>query len=118
MKELDALAEKVKSQLNLDYDEKSVKFIEDFIERQWNNFNSEQRNGIVNSIGLFVGQCIIKNYGGHWQVDKDTQAVCVAIDDKNKIFPFSAIIALSTAFFLSKPTECNPDSLLRFITCL
>jgi len=89
MKELDDLAEKVKSQLNLDYDTNSVKFVEEFIERQRNNFDSEQRKGLVNSIGSFVGQCIIKNYGGHWQLDQDTQTVCVALDDKNKIFPFA-----------------------------
>lgn len=89
MKELEDLAEQVKSQLNLDYDTKSVKFVEEFIERQRNNFDSEQRKGLVNSIGSFVGQCVIKNYGGHWQVDQDTQAVCVALDDKNKIFPFA-----------------------------
>jgi hypothetical protein len=74
MKELEDLAEKVKSELNLDYDAKSVKFIEEFIERQRNNF---------------VGQCVIKNYGGNWQVDQDTQSVCVALDDNNKIFPFA-----------------------------
>jgi hypothetical protein len=89
MKELEDLAETVRSQLNLDYDAKSMKFIEGFIERQRNNFDSEQRTGLINSIGSFVGQCIIKNYGGHWQVDQDTQAVCVALDGKNKIFPFA-----------------------------
>ena len=89
MKELVDLAEKVRSQLNLDYDTKSVKFVEEFIERQRNSFDSEQRKGLVNSIGSFVGQCVIKNYGGHWQVDQETQAVCVALDDKNKIFPFA-----------------------------
>ena len=89
MKELEDLAETVKSQLNLDYNTNSIKFVEDFIERQRNNFDSEQRKGLVNSIGSFVGQCIIKNYGGHWQLDQDTQTVCVALDDKNKIFPFA-----------------------------
>ncbi|HMU46931.1 MAG TPA: hypothetical protein PKC72_11210 [Chitinophagaceae bacterium] len=89
MKELEDLAEKVKNQLNLDYDTKSVKYIEEFIERQRNNFDSEQSQGLVNSIGSFVGQCIIKNYGGHWQVDPDTQAACITLDDNNKIFPFA-----------------------------
>ena len=89
MKELEDLAEKVKNQLNLDYDTKSVKFVEEFIERQRNSFDNEQRKGLVNSIGSFVGQCVIKNYGGQWQVDEETKAVCVALDDKNKIFPFA-----------------------------
>jgi hypothetical protein len=89
MKELEDLAEKVKSELNLNYDIGSVKFVEEFIERQRNNFDGEQRNGLINSIGSFVGQCIIINYGGHWQVDQDTQSICVALDDKSKIFPFA-----------------------------
>lgn len=89
MKELEDLAEKVKSQLNLDYDAKSIKFIEEFIERQRNNFDTEQRKGLVNSIGSFVGECVIKNYGGHWQVDQETQTPCVAFNNKNKIFPFA-----------------------------
>lgn len=89
MKELEDLAETVKSQLNLNYDLHSVKFIEEFIERQRNNFDSEQRKGLINSIGSFVGQCIIINYGGHWQVDQDTQTMCITLDDKNKIFPFA-----------------------------
>jgi len=89
MKELEDLAEKVRSQLNLDYDTKSIKFIEEFIERQRNNFDSQQRKGLINSLGSFIGQCVIKNYGGHWQVDNDTQAVCVALDDDNKMFPFA-----------------------------
>lgn len=89
MKELEDLAETVKSQLNLNYDLHSVKFIEEFIERQRNNFDSEQRKGLINSIGSFLGQCIIINYGGHWQVDQDTQTMCIAFDDKNNIFPFA-----------------------------
>jgi len=89
MKELEDLAEEVKRDLNVDYDTKSVKFIEEFIERQRNSFDSEQRKGLVSSIGSFVGQCIINNYGGHWQVDQDTKAVCVAFDDKNKLFPLA-----------------------------
>lgn len=89
MKEIEDLAEKVRRQLNLNYDMNSVKFVEGFIERQRNNFDSEQREGLINSIGSFVGQCIIINYGGHWQVDQDTQTICVALDEKNKIFPFA-----------------------------
>lgn len=89
MKELEGLAETVKSQLKLDYDTQSVKFIEEFIERQRDNFDHEQRKGLINSIGSFVGQCVIKNYGGQWQVDEETQSVCIAFNDKNKIFPFA-----------------------------
>lgn len=89
MKELEALAEKVKNELKLDYDAKSVKFIEGFIERQRKNFSREEHYGLVNTIGSFIGQCIIKNYGGYWQFDETEKTVCVALDEKNKIFPFA-----------------------------
>lgn len=125
MKELEDLAEMVKNELKLDYDSKSVKFIEEFIERQRNNFDSENRKGLINSLGSFIGQCIIKNYGGHWQIDPDTQSVCVALDDNNKIFPFAkttkqfengledsvysfyTIIPTVFQISLSKPEECD-----------
>jgi hypothetical protein len=126
MKELEDLAEKVKNQLSLAYDAKSIKYIEEFIERQRHNFDSEQVKGLVNSIGSFIGQCIIKNYGGQWQIDDDTKAVCVALDEKNKIFPFaktakqfengiedsvySFYVIIPTVFKLPPPTTFEDSS--------
>lgn len=89
MKELEELAETVKNQLNLSYDVQSVRFIEEFIERQKSNFDADQLKGIVNSIGSFLGVCIIKNYGGQWRLDEETNSVCIAFDEKNKVFPFA-----------------------------
>lgn len=110
MKEFENLAEQVKNQLGLDYDTESVKFIEGFIERQRNSFDNEQRKGLVNSIGSFVGQCVIRNYGGHWQVDQETEAICVAFDDKNKIFPIAKA---------AKQFENGlEDSVYSFYTCI
>lgn len=89
MEELDALAEDVKKQFNLEYDEPSVKFIEGFIERQRDRFEGEQLQGLVNAVGSFLGMCLIKNYGGQWALDNNYNAVCVVFSNGNKAFPFA-----------------------------
>ena len=86
---LKALAEKVKEQLSLSYDEESVKFLEGLIERVKPEFKGSEANGLVNSIGAFLGECIIINYGGQWSIDEETQRACIIFDQQNKIFPFS-----------------------------
>jgi len=91
MKELENLAESVRKQLNLKYDADSVKFIEGFIERNKGNFEKEESKGLINSLGSFLGQCIIENYGGQWQLDNETGSVAVAFDHKNKAFPFAKV---------------------------
>ena len=91
MKELENLAELVRKQLNLKYDADSVKFIEGFIERNKGNFEKEESKSLINSLGSFLGQCIIENYGGQWQLDNDTGSVAVVFDDKNKAFPFAKV---------------------------
>src|SRR5690606_26633646 len=68
------------------------------------------RQGLIHSLGSFIGQCIIKNYGGHWQVDQETQAICIEFDDKNKIFPFAKT---------AKQFENGPeDSVYSFYTII
>jgi hypothetical protein len=83
------LADTVKNELHINYDSNGVKFIEDFIERQKNNFSKDEQKGLVNSLGSFLGQAIINNYGGQWQLDNELQIICVAFDEKNKVYPFS-----------------------------
>ena len=89
MKEIEDLANSVKTQLNLEYDESSVNYIKDFIERNKMQIDKEQWTGLINSMGAFLGQCIIENYGGNWEMEEDTQTICVAFDEKNKVYPFA-----------------------------
>lgn len=91
MKELENLAESVRTQLNLKYDAASVKFIEGFIERNKGSFDKEESKGLINSLGSFLGQCIIKNYGGYWQPDNETGSVAIVFDDNNKAYPFAKV---------------------------
>jgi hypothetical protein len=91
MKEIEELADTVKVQLNLEYNEASVEFVEGFIERNKLQIEKENWDGLINSLGAFLGQCIIENYGGKWEFDEETQATCVAFDNKNKVYPFAKV---------------------------
>ena len=91
MKELENLAESVRKQLNLKYDADSVKFLEGFIERNKASFDKEESKGLINSLGSFLGQCIIENYGGQWQLDNETGSVAVVFDESNKAYPFAKV---------------------------
>ncbi len=88
VKEFERLAELVKTQLHLGYDAASVKLLEGFIERNRAE-NPTGTNGLTNSLGAYLGQCIITCYGGSWAIDPETQAAAVAFDANNKVFPFS-----------------------------
>ncbi|OQP66620.1 hypothetical protein [Niastella populi] len=90
MKELDDLAESVRTKLNLKYDANSVKFIEGFIERNKGSFEKEEYQGLINSLGSFLGKCIIENYGGQWELNENG-SVAIAFDKNNKAYPFAKV---------------------------
>jgi hypothetical protein len=50
------LAESVREELAIRYDHDGVAFISNFIERQRDNFSPEDRIGLINALGAFVGQ--------------------------------------------------------------
>jgi hypothetical protein len=90
MKEITELAEKLKSSLNIKYNDEGVKFLEGFIERNKTQIEIEDWYGLINSCGAFLGQSIIENYGGEWMQEENEQ-ICIAFDEKNKVFPFSKV---------------------------
>jgi hypothetical protein len=91
MKDLEALAEKVKTELNIEYNSDGVKFIEGFIERQKFNFSGRHQQGLMNSLAAFIGQAIIKNYGGYWCFETHYHTYCIAFDAQNKVYPFNKV---------------------------
>ena len=90
MKEIGELADTVKRKFELNYDADSVKYLEDFIERCKTEFPKNKWGGLISSLGAFLGQCIIENYGGQWEKDEDGQ-VCVSFDKDNKVYPFAKV---------------------------
>ena len=57
------------SGLGFGYTSESVAWVDDFIENQRirKEIDEEAVNGLVNTLGSFLGECIIRCYGGFWQ---------------------------------------------------
>jgi len=74
------------------YTQESVKWLEGYIERLRTSgaFESEDtKNKLTSVFGSFLGECIVRCYGGTW---KQRDGVwCVAFDDKNIAFPLAKV---------------------------
>ena len=88
MKKIEELADRVKLSLNLKYDAESVKVLEGFIERNKLQIPKEDWNGLINSCSAFLGQCIIANYGGHWEKKADG-TILIVFNDGNEANPYT-----------------------------
>ena|SRR2546425_8322154 len=74
--------------VKLGFDEKSVEWLDGYIQRIRLNVDEASIEGLSNSIGAFLGECVIANYGGSWR-QSDDGAWGVFFDEKNAIFPFA-----------------------------
>ena len=88
MTEIKNLAETTRKQLKLKYDSDSVKYLEGFIERTKVNMDKDNWNGLITSCGAFLGECVIRNFGGVWKKDYNG-TVCVKFDENNMAYPFA-----------------------------
>lgn len=70
--------------INLVYDEKSVEFLDGFINESGSKYNEEKRNRLVEYLGSFLGECIRRNYMGSWEIINNEAAV--RFDEKNAVF--------------------------------
>ena len=78
-------------QTGFGYTPESVKWVEGFIERQRvrEDASPEFVRGLVNVIGSYLGECIIRCHGGRWTRDQD--GWFVAFDARNAVYPFSKV---------------------------
>lgn len=68
MEELRAAAEAVRQQLDVPaFDEAAVRVLTDFIETQREALGAVDRPNVINALGCFLGECVIRTYGGSWQ---------------------------------------------------
>ena len=86
------------------YDEAGVRWLDEYIQLQHEQGNPANRDGLVSTLGSYLGECIIRSFGGAWaEVDG---AWCVRFDDHNAAYPFAKV---------SKQLEHGAgDSLLSF----
>ena len=61
------------SEIDFGFNRDSVAWVEGYIERMRPraNFNDGSWNGLIDSIGSFLGECILARTGGSWQFSDD-----------------------------------------------
>ncbi|MDR2637979.1 MAG: hypothetical protein LBB55_06545, partial [Zoogloeaceae bacterium] len=72
-------------QVELNYDEDSIAWLDGYIERA--RLRAGETEGAVNLIGAFLGECLIRNFGGQWAIYDGMLGV--AFDDRNVAFPYN-----------------------------
>lgn len=77
------------------YNAPSVEWLDGYIERQReNNPTPDFIRNLSSVLGCFLGECIIRTYGGHWSDDKE-YGLCVEFDAEdamlNAVFPFAKV---------------------------
>lgn len=76
----------------LGYTQEGVEWLEGYIERLRNSAefqDAEIRNKLTGMFGCFLGECIVRQYGGRWVQHEGVW--CVAFSDDNMAFPFAKV---------------------------
>ena len=73
------------------FDAPSVEWLEGYIERQRaNDPNPDFVKNLSSVLGCFLGECIIRTYGGEWS-DDEQYGLCVALNHGNAAFPLAKV---------------------------
>jgi hypothetical protein len=71
------------------FDEEGVRWLDGYIQRQHEHGDPANIDGLVSTLGSYLGECIIQSYGGTWgEVDGSW---CVRFDDKNGTYPLAKV---------------------------
>ena len=92
-----AAAQNVVSQLREDlgvelkYDEASIEWLDGYINRIRTQLKKEAYLGLAIALGAYVGDVIIKTYGGAWAYFEQTNQWGIRFDDGNGAFPIPKV---------------------------
>jgi hypothetical protein len=81
------------SGINFGYNRESVEWLEGYIERLRESgtlVDEAAKQKFANIFGSFLGECIVRCYGGSWAERSGSWAV--AFDDQNCVFPFAKVM--------------------------
>ena len=69
------------------YDRDSVEWLDTYIEHiRQSNWTDEEFNQLVSNLGSYLGEAIIRSFGGQWSFDQRGWAI--RWDDYNLVYPF------------------------------
>jgi hypothetical protein len=71
------------------YDAAGVEWLDGYIQRQYEQGDENNRDGLVQTLGSYLGECIIHSFGGQWTSLDGTWAVC--FDSQNAVYPFNKV---------------------------
>lgn len=73
------------------YNEESVAWLAQFIENQRlrPEFSLEKVDGLTNTLGSYLGECIIFSFGGAWKLTD--YGWCVEFSEGNAVYPFNKV---------------------------
>jgi hypothetical protein len=80
------------SRIDFGYTAESIDWLEGYIERLRNSgelADAAMREKLTNVFGSFLGECVIRRYGGSW-TNRDG-VWCVAFDEANAAYPFAKV---------------------------
>lgn len=71
------------------FDQGGVEWLDGFIQRQHEQGNAEIRDNLTQVLGSFLGECIVRSFGGAWA--KVNGSWAVRFDDRNWAYPFTKV---------------------------
>lgn len=90
------------------FDEVGGRWLDGYIQRQHERSDPANRDGLVSALGSFLGECIVRTFGGEWAEGDGTWYV--RFDDRNVAYPLTKV-----AKHLEHGAE---DSVLSFFTAI
>jgi hypothetical protein len=82
------------SGIDFGYTQESVEWMEGYIERLRESGELEtveMKDKLASVLGSFLGECIIRSYGGSWK-EHESGMWCVAFNEKDMAFPFVKVL--------------------------
>ena len=118
---INAAAEQVRQQLQLKaFDAEGVAHLANFIQAQRGRLGAAERPGVVLALGCFLGECLVRAYGGEWATGKDG-STGVGLASRFFFNPFHLVdaqlnegeSASVAAFFASVPQRLQAPAAAR-----
>jgi len=79
-----------KLDVEVDYDEAGVRWLDQYINGQREAATQELKDRLPSTLGSYLGECIRLTYGGQWVQDPEF-GWAVKINEKLSVFPFSKV---------------------------
>lgn len=74
---------------SIGFDEDGVRWLDGYIQKVRDHGDPETKSGLIDTLGSFLGECIIQTFGGEWS--KDGLGWCVRLDSLNAAYPFAKV---------------------------